>query len=96
MHEVNYDNEERNQLGKTLGISRPATCAMNADDFRDYMCHSIFTLSLRQLRNAAKKELDRLSYAKEGDKRTHCDLYEANATDVIDFEKQMRSRCIID
>ena len=87
-------NEERNQLGKTLwDIADQLRGAMNADDFRDYMLSFLF---LRYLSDnyemAAKKELGRdYPTPKEGDKRTPLAIwYEDNATDVADFEKQMR------
>jgi len=87
-------NEERNQLGTTLwGIADQLRGAMNADDFRDYMLSFLFLRYLSDnYETAAKKELGPDYPApKEGDRHTPLAIwYEANATDVADFEKQMR------
>jgi len=86
--------EELNQLGKTLwDIANQLRGAMNADDFRDYMLSFLF---LRYLSDnyeaAAQKELGRDYPMQEGEeKRAPLAIwYEANANDVVDFEKQMR------
>jgi type I restriction enzyme M protein len=87
---------EQQQLGKTLWtIADDLRGAMNADDFRDYMLSFLF---LRYLSDnyeaAAKKELGKdYPELKEDDKRTSLSIwYKANATDVEEFEKQMRRK----
>jgi type I restriction enzyme M protein len=87
---------EQNQLGNTLWkIADDLRGAMNADDFRDYMLSFLF---LRYLSDnyeaAAKKELGKdYPKLKEDDKRTPLAVwYKANATDVEEFEKQMRRK----
>ena len=87
---------DQKQLGITLwSIADQLRGAMNADDFRDYMLSFLF---LRYLSDnfeiAAKKELG-VDYPKleVGDKGTPLALwYAANATDVAEFEKQMRRK----
>jgi len=87
---------DQKQLGITLwSIADQLRGAMNADDFRDYMLSFLF---LRYLSDnfeiAAKKELG-VDYPKldVDDKRTPLALwYAANATDVAEFEKQMRRK----
>ena len=87
---------EQQKLGKTLWtIADDLRGSMNADDFRDYMLSFLF---LRYLSDnyeiAAKKELGKdYPELKEGDKRTALSIwYKANATDVEEFEKQMRRK----
>ena len=87
---------EQNKLGNTLwSIADNLRGAMNADDFRDYMLSFLF---LRYLSDnyeaAAKKELGSdYPVLKEGDKRTPLSVwYNANSTDVEEFEKQMRRK----
>lgn len=87
---------EQQQLGKTLwAIADDLRGAMNADDFRDYMLSFLF---LRYLSDnyeaAAQKELG-IDYpvVEKEDKRTPLSVwYAANATDVTEFEKQMRRK----
>jgi type I restriction enzyme M protein len=88
--------QDQQQLGKTLwAIADDLRGAMNADDFRDYMLSFLF---LRYLSDnyeaAAKKELGKdYPELKEGDRRTPLSVwYKANATDVEEFEKQMRRK----
>ncbi|MFN8288038.1 MAG: type I restriction-modification system subunit M [Chitinophagales bacterium] len=88
--------QDKNQLGKTLwDIADQLRGAMNADDFRDYMLSFLF---LRYLSDnyeaAAKKELGKDYPVMEAkDKRTPLSVwYKANATDIKDFEKQMRRK----
>jgi len=87
---------DQQQLGKTLwAIADDLRGAMNADDFRDYMLSFLF---LRYLSDnyeaAAQKELGK-DYPKpdEKDKRPPLAVwYDANKTDIKDFEKQMRRK----
>jgi type I restriction enzyme M protein len=88
--------KEQQQLGKTLwAIADDLRGVMNADDFRDYMLSFLF---LRYLSDnyeiAAKKELGKdYPVLKEDDKRTALAVwYKANASDIDDFEKQMRRK----
>jgi type I restriction enzyme M protein len=88
--------QDQQQLGKTLwAIADDLRGAMNADDFRDYMLSFLF---LRYLSDnyeaAAKKELGKdYPELKEDDKRTPLAVwYKANASDIEEFEKQMRRK----
>lgn len=88
--------EQQQQLGKTLwGIADQLRGAMNADDFRDYMLSFLF---LRYLSDnyeaAAKKELGSdYPQLEDGDKSSPlARWYEANAEDVVEFEKLMRRK----
>lgn len=85
-----------NKLGNTLWkIADELRGAMNADQFRDYMLSFLF---LRYLSDnyeaAAKKELGKdYPVVKETDKQTPLSVwYAQNATDVAEFEKQMRRK----
>lgn len=93
--------EELSQLGKTLwDIADNLRGAMNADDFRDYMLSFLF---LRYLSDnyelAAKKELGKdypdvtpdVLRATGANSQLHV-WYEENASDVVEFEKQMRRK----
>ncbi|MBB6240191.1 type I restriction enzyme M protein [Pedobacter sp. AK013] len=87
---------EQQQLGKTLwAIADDLRGSMNADDFRDYMLSFLFLRYLSDnYEQAAKKELggDYPILGSE-DKRTPLAVwYEANAADVLEFEKQMRRK----
>lgn len=88
--------KDKTQLGNTLWkIADELRGAMNADDFRDYMLSFLF---LRYLSDnyelAAKKELGKdYPQPKENNQLTPLALwYEANKSDVIEFEKQMRRK----
>jgi type I restriction enzyme M protein len=88
--------QDQKQLGTTLwGIADQLRGAMNADDFRDYMLSFLF---LRYLSDnyeaAAKKELGPdYPMIEFEDKRIPLSVwYNANAADVLDFEKQMRRK----
>lgn len=88
--------DELNQLGKTLwDIANQLRGSMNADDFRDYMLSFLFLRYLSDnYETAAQKELGP-DYPKleTDDKRVPLAVwYEANAEDITDFEKQMRSK----
>ncbi len=87
---------EQQQLGKTLwAIADDLRGAMNADDFRDYMLSFLFLRYLSDnYESAAKKELGKdYPQPKEDSKLTPLALwYEANKSDVIEFEKQMRRK----
>lgn len=88
--------ENSKELGTTLwGIADDLRGAMNADDFRDYMLSFLFLRYLSDnYETAVKKELgvDYPNLTKE-DKRIPLSIwYELNATDVIEFEKQMRRK----
>lgn len=87
---------DQQQLGKTLwAIADDLRGAMNADDFRDYMLSFLF---LRYLSDnyeaAAKRELgsDYPTLDKEDKRPPLAVWYKANATDVTEFEKQMRRK----
>jgi len=84
------------QLGKTLwNIADQLRGAMNADDFRDYMLSFLFLRYLSDnYEEAAKKELGNdYPPLKEGDQTTALGRwYKANASDVPDFERQMRRK----
>lgn len=87
---------EKQRLGRTLwAIADQLRGAMNADDFRDYMLAFLF---LRYLSDnyeaAAKKELGR-DYPVSGGEGGATPLqtwYEENASDVHEFERQMRRK----
>ncbi|MCZ6802693.1 MAG: type I restriction-modification system subunit M [Proteobacteria bacterium] len=88
--------QQLNKLGSTLwGIANNLRGAMNADDFRDYMLSFLFLRYLSgNYEASAKKELGR-DYPKleDDDKCAPLTLwYEANADDVVKFEKQMRRK----
>lgn len=88
--------QDQKQLGTTLwGIADQLRGAMNADDFRDYMLSFLFLRYLSDnYETAAKKELgpDYPEIEFE-DKRIPLSVwYNANAADVLDFEKQMRRK----
>lgn len=88
--------KDQDRLGKTLWtIADKLRGAMNADSFRDYMLSFLFLRYLSSnYEESAKKELGS-DYPKlaEDDGRTALALwYEANATDVSEFEKQMRRK----
>jgi type I restriction enzyme M protein len=86
---------ERDQklLGAVLwGIADELRGAMNADDFRDYMLSFLFLRYLSDnYESAAEKELGRdYPTLEDDDKRAPLTLwYEANAEDIVEFEKQM-------
>lgn len=87
---------EQQQLGKTLwAIADDLRGAMNADDFRDYMLSFLF---LRYLSDnyeaAAKKELGAdYPVLEQEDKTAPLSVwYEANKSDIKEFEKQMRRK----
>ncbi len=86
----------QHKLGKTLwGIADQLRGAMNADDFRDYMLSFLF---LRYLSDnyevAAQRELGHdYPTLPEDDKSTPLSVwYEANPTDVPEFETLMRRK----
>ena len=88
--------KDQDRLGKTLwAIADQLRGAMNADSFRDYMLSFLFLRYLSSnYEESVKKELGS-DYPKlaEDDGRTALALwYEANATDVSEFEKQMRRK----
>ncbi len=88
--------KDQDRLGKTLwAIADQLRGAMNADSFRDYMLSFLFLRYLsHNYEESVKKELGS-DYPKlaEDDGRTALALwYEANATDVSEFEKQMRRK----
>ena len=88
--------KDQDRLGKTLwAIADQLRGAMNADSFRDYMLSFLFLRYLSSnYEDSVKKELGS-DYPKlaEDDGRTALALwYEANATDVSEFEKQMRRK----
>ncbi len=87
---------EQQQLGKTLwAIADDLRGSMNADDFRDYMLSFLFLRYLSDnYEQAAKKELGGdYPLLNTDDKRTPLAVwYKANATDVEEFEKQMRRK----
>ncbi len=87
---------ELNKLGSTLwDIADQLRGAMNADDFRDYMLSFLF---LRYLSDnyeaAAHKELGGDYPKRAGDEKCAplALWYAANATDVAQFETQMRRK----
>ena len=87
---------EQQQLGKTLWtIADDLRGAMNADDFRDYMLSFLFLRYLSDNYEAsAKNELGKdYPVVEKEDKRTPLSVwYASNATDVSEFEKQMRRK----
>jgi type I restriction enzyme M protein len=87
---------EQQQLGKTLwAIADDLRGSMNADDFRDYMLSFLFLRYLSDnYEQAAKKELGGdYPILEATDKRTPLAVwYKANATDIEEFEKQMRRK----
>ncbi len=87
---------EQQKLGKTLwDIADNLRGAMNADDFRDYMLSFLFLRYLSDNYEAsAKKELGKdYPVLDKDDTRIPLSVwYEANATDVVEFEKQMRRK----
>src|SRR5207244_2904046 len=88
--------KDQKQLGKTLwDIADQLRGAMNADDFRDYMLSFLFLRYLSDNYEAASKRELGKDYHKvnDEDKRTPLSLwYKANATDIDEFEKQMRRK----
>jgi type I restriction enzyme M protein len=95
---------DQKQLGKTLwAIADQLRGAMNADDFRDYMLSFLFLRYLSDnYEQAAQKELG-ADYPKSepdegsGDNKIPARpplarWYEQNASDVEEFEKQMRRK----
>jgi type I restriction enzyme M protein len=90
--------QDQKQLGKTLwNIANQLRGAMNADDFRDYMLSFLFLRYLSgNYEQAARKELgadypDPNAIGNGG--RTPLSVWYAdNATDVTEFEKQMRRK----
>jgi type I restriction enzyme M protein len=97
---------DQKQLGKTLwAIADQLRGSMNADDFRDYMLSFLFLRYLSDnYEQAAQKELGADYPQREADElsadgkitfpaRPPLALwYEQNATDVEEFEKQMRRK----
>jgi type I restriction enzyme M protein len=92
------EQDQKQQLGRTLwGIADRLRGSMNADDFRDYMLSFLFLRYLSDnYEQAAKKELGTdypKSDAANGEaKPALARWYEQNATDVAEFEKQMRRK----
>ncbi len=96
------NKEQQEQLGKTLWeIADNLRGAMNADNFRDYMLSFLFLRYLSyNYEESAKKELGKdypstPSPLERVGERMHTPLeiwYAANASEVIDFEKQMRRK----
>ena len=94
--------EQQDKLGKTLWeIADNLRSAMNADNFRDYMLSFLFLRYLSyNYEESAKKELGRdypdntpLDVMSKLKVNTPLEIwYAANASEVIDFEKQMRRK----
>ena len=88
--------QKQEQLGKALwSIANELRGAMNADDFRDYMLSFLFLRYLSDnYENSVKKELgSNYPRLKEDDNQTPLSVwYKENATDIEDFEKQMRRK----
>ncbi len=94
--------EQQDKLGKTLWeIADNLRGAMNADNFRDYMLSFLFLRYLSyNYEESAKKELGRdypdntpLDVMSKLKVNTPLEIwYAANASEVIDFEKQMRRK----
>ena len=92
--------EDHRELGKTFwNIADQLRGAMNADDFRDYMLSFLFLRYLSDnYEHAAKKELGAdyptdTAIGVNGDARPPlARWYDENATDVAEFEKQMRRK----
>ncbi len=93
--------QDQKQLGKTLwNIADQLRGSMNADDFRDYMLSFLFLRYLsHNYEQAARKELG-VDYPdvapdvmEQIDATTPLQIwYQENATDVAEFEKQMRRK----
>ena len=90
------NQENQHKLGKTLwAIANRLRGTMSADDFRDYMLSFLFLRYLSDnYEQSIKKELGKdYPTPKEGDRRTALQIwYEENASDVVEFEKQMRRK----
>ena len=94
--------EQQDKLGKTLWeIADNLRGAMNADNFRDYMLSFLFLRYLSyNYEESAKKELgkdypDNTPLDVMSKLKVHTPLeiwYKENASEVIDFEKQMRRK----
>ena len=94
--------EQQDKLGKTLWeIADNLRGAMNADNFRDYMLSFLFLRYLSyNYEESAKKELGRdypdntpLDVMSKLKVNTPLEIwYKENASEVIDFEKQMRRK----
>jgi type I restriction enzyme M protein len=94
--------EQQDKLGKTLWeIADNLRGAMNADNFRDYMLSFLFLRYLSyNYEESAKKELgkdypDNTPLAVMSKLKVNTPLeiwYKENASEVIDFEKQMRRK----
>jgi len=94
--------EQQDKLGKTLWeIADNLRGAMNADNFRDYMLSFLFLRYLSyNYEESAKKELGRdypdntpLDVMSKLKVHTPLEIwYKENASEVIDFEKQMRRK----
>lgn len=92
--------QDQKQLGKTLwAIADQLRGSMNADDFRDYMLSFLFLRYLSDnYEQAAKKELGAdypktdLATANGAAKPPLALWYKQNASDVAEFEKQMRRK----
>ncbi|WP_439502532.1 type I restriction-modification system subunit M [Aminobacter ciceronei] len=92
--------QDQKELGKILwNIADQLRGAMNADDFRDYMLSFLFLRYLSDnYEQAAKKELG-ADYPKDATAESNGDTksplarwYQQNASDVPEFEKQMRRK----
>lgn len=98
------EQDQKQLLGKTLwNIADQLRGSMNADDFRDYMLSFLFLRYLSDnYEQAAKKELGADYPESEPDdgsgdnkipaRPPMARWYEKNATDVSEFEKQMRRK----
>ena len=94
--------EQQDKLGKTLwDIADNLRGAMNADNFRDYMLSFLFLRYLSyNYEESAKKELGKdypdntpLDVMSKLKVNTPLEIwYKENASEVIDFEKQMRRK----
>lgn len=94
--------EQQDKLGKTLWeIADNLRGAMNADNFRDYMLSFLFLRYLSyNYEESAKKELGKdypdntpLDVMSKLKVNTPLEIwYKENASEVIDFEKQMRRK----
>lgn len=88
--------QDQKELGKTLwSIANDLRCAMNADDFRDYMLSFLFLRYLSDnYETAATKELGRdYPQVEDNDKRLPLSVwYAGNSQDIEAFEKQMRRK----
>lgn len=94
--------EQQDKLGKTLWeIADNLRGAMNADNFRDYMLSFLFLRYLSyNYEESAKKELgkdypDNTPLDVMSKLKAHTPLeiwYKENASEIIDFEKQMRRK----